>query len=100
MSRQTSSTARVHRGALSLVLLIALGACAGGQGQETTGPRAGRSGQSCADLRKELDRLDARGVPSRIDAANAGRKLSSAQQAEVDLYNRLLGDYMGSRCHI
>ena len=41
-----------------------------------------------------------RGVASKIEAANAGRKLSSQAQADVDRYNNLLGQYLGGRCHV
>lgn len=56
--------------------------------------------KSCAQVRSEIDRLDARGVPSRIEAANQGKKLSAGQRAEVDEYNRLLQQYLGGRCHL
>ncbi len=59
-----------------------------------------RDTASCRETRIELDRLDAKGVPAQMEAANAGKKLSSKQQANVDRYNRLLQVYLGSRCHL
>ena len=47
----------------------------------------------------EMDKLLARGVQPRVEAAQAGRKLPPQQQAEVDQYNRLLAQYLGARCH-
>jgi hypothetical protein len=46
-----------------------------------------------------MNRLVARGVPGKIEAANAGRRLSAKSRAEVDRYNALLGQYLGARCH-
>lgn len=59
-----------------------------------------RDNGSCKETRRELDRLDSKGVPSLIDAATAGKKLSSSQRADVDRYNSLLQSYLGSRCHL
>ncbi len=58
------------------------------------------SGQSCQSVRAELNRLDSRGVPARVEAAQSGRTLPPAQQAEVDRYNQLLNQYLGARCHV
>lgn len=78
---------------------LTLSGCASDGNQ--SGPNTVAAGQeSCQDARRELNRLDARGVPSRIEAANQGKRLSAAQQAEVDRYNRLLKDYLGGRCHL
>ena len=84
-----------------LAALVVAG-CAGGNQQAGGGPGAAPlpSGRSCQDVRRELDRLDARGVPSRIEAANSGGKLSPAQRAEVEQYNGLLQQYLGARCHM
>ena len=57
-------------------------------------------GQTCASVRAQLSKLDARGVPSSVQALAAGRKLSAAQKADAELYNRLLDDYLGARCHV
>ena len=57
-------------------------------------------GSNCQSVRAQLNKLDQRGVPAKIEAARAGKKLPPAQQAEVDQYNQLLGQYLGSRCHV
>lgn len=76
-------------------------ACAADGNQGGAGPAKAVAGNaSCQESRKELDRLDARGVPARIEAANQGKKLSASQKADVDHYNRLLAQYLGSRCHL
>ena len=76
-----------------------LAGCAGGQTGGDPGARPLPSGQSCQSLRAELNKLDARGVRSKVEAAQQGRKFTGSAQAEVDQYNRLLADYLGARCH-
>lgn len=77
-----------------------LAGCAGGPTGGDPGARALPPGTSCQSIRGELNKLDSRGVPSRVEAAQAGKKLSAQQQSEVDLYNKLLADYLGARCHV
>jgi len=86
--------------AFALAAAVAAGGCAGGQEENAKARVSGTSAASCGALRQQLDKLDSKGVPSRIDAARAGKKLSASQQEDVDLYNRLLGDYLGNRCHL
>ena len=57
-------------------------------------------GQSCQTIRSELNRLDAKGVQPLVEKASNGGKLGAGQQADVDSYNRLLNQYLGSRCHV
>ncbi|MCC0008522.1 MAG: hypothetical protein H6876_10440 [Hyphomicrobiaceae bacterium] len=94
---------RWRRGALFAVLAgaLAVSGCAGEGASGGSGPGAvARDNASCRDARRELDQLDARGVPNLIEASNNGKKLSAKQQGEVDRYNRLLEIYLGSRCHL
>ena len=90
------------RGA-SLCLALVLSGCAGNSdgGSSSVASRAGggSSAKSCGETRQQLDRLDSQGVPALIEASNSGKKLSSSQQDKVDLYNRLLKNYLGGRCH-
>lgn len=90
--------------AVNGVILAGVGAllagCAGGQTGGDPGARPLPPGTSCQSIRGELNKLDSKGVPSRVEAAQAGKKLSPQQQSEVDLYNKLLGDYLGGRCHV
>jgi hypothetical protein len=78
---------------------VALAGCASGGG---SGPssRALANGETCNSVKAQLNRLDAKGVPSSVQAQAAGRKLSPQQKADADLYNRLLDDYLGARCHV
>jgi hypothetical protein len=97
----TKAITRVLTGLVVSAAVLALAGCAGNTSTGgDPGARALPPGQSCQTIRGELNKLDARGVPSRIEAAQAGRKLPPAQQTEVDQYNKLLGDYLGARCHV
>lgn len=80
---------------------LLLAGCGGGGSQPggDPGARALPSGQSCQTVRGEMDKMLSRGVQPKVEAAQAGRKLAPAQQAEVDQYNRLLAQYLGARCH-
>jgi hypothetical protein len=56
-------------------------------------------GESCSSVRAKLNKLDARGVPSLVEAQSNGKKLSGQQKADADAYNSLLNQYLGARCH-
>jgi hypothetical protein len=58
------------------------------------------AGQSCASIKSELDRMVSRGVQGSVEAQSAGNKLSANQKTDADRYNQLLGQYLGSRCHV
>ncbi len=45
-------------------------------------------------------RLDKKGVQALVERQNAGKQLTKAQKAQADLYNQLLNDYLGARCHV
>jgi hypothetical protein len=64
------------------------------------GARPLAAGQSCGSIRQELNRLDAKGTQSKVEAASQGKKLAPAAQADVDRYNELLNQYLGARCHV
>lgn len=99
-------TARVHGGAFRLALLgaagsaVLVGGCASGGGSSGPGSKALASGETCGSIKSQLNKLDARGVPSSVQAQAAGKKISAQQKADADLYNRLLNDYLGARCHV
>lgn len=89
------------------VLLLAAGAaalaagCSNNKGYNgDPGARPLPPGQTCDSLRSSLNRLDSRGVRSKVESSTSGHKLSPAAQAEVDEYNKLLNDYLGARCHV
>lgn len=80
---------------------IALSGCASSNAAGgDPGAIAMPTGHSCQSVRGELNKLDSRGVPSRVEAASRGARLPPAQQADVDRYNQLLNLYLGARCHV
>lgn len=81
--------------------LLALAGCAGnGSTNGDPGARPLPPGASCQTVRDQLNKLDAKGTQSKVEAAQQGKKLPPAQQADVDQYNRLLAEYLGARCHV
>ncbi|MGL4395017.1 MAG: hypothetical protein ACRCS9_00615 [Hyphomicrobium sp.] len=80
-----------------LAIGLALSGCAGGS---DPGAKTLPMGASCQSIRSELNRLDSRGVPSLVEKAGNGGKVTPAQRAEVDKYNGLLSQYLGARCHV
>lgn len=80
--------------------VAALAGCASDGPDGDPGAMPLASGQSCGSIRQELNRLDARGTPSKVEAASQGKKLAAAAQADVDRYNSLLNQYLGARCHV
>lgn len=98
-------TAMARGGAFPFALLGAIGVavavsgCASGGGSGPSGKQLA-NGESCGSIKSQLNKLDARGVPSSVQAQAAGKKISAAQKADADLYNRLLNDYLGARCHV
>jgi hypothetical protein len=64
------------------------------------GPTALSAGQSCQSIRADLTSMDKSGVPDLVERQTAGKKLSASQKAQADLYNRLLNQYLGARCHV
>ena len=99
-------TAMVRGGAFRLALLGAvavaglMAGCASGN-QAGSGPprKALAAGETCGSIKQQLNRLDAKGVPSVIQRQAAGGSVSASQKADADLYNRLLNDYLGAQCH-
>ena len=78
---------------------VALSGCGGAAGGDP-GAKSLPMGQSCQSIRGELNRMDSKGVPSLVERAGNGGKLSPAQRAEADSYNSLLNQYLGARCHV
>ena len=80
---------------------VALSGCASSNAAGgDPGAMAMPAGQSCQSVRGELNRLDSKGTPSRVEAASRGGRLAPGQQAEVERYNYLLNLYLGARCHV
>ena len=85
---------------MALSLLAALGGCAAGAAGGDPGPRSMPAGYSCQSVRAELNKLDARGVPAKVEAVSAGRKVSAGDKELAARYNQLLNYYLGGRCHV
>ena len=43
--------------------------------------------------------MDNTGVPSKVEAVNAGRRVSDRDRQLGNRYNELLNQYLGARCH-
>lgn len=81
--------------------IATLGGCAAeGAAGGDPGARPLPPGMSCDTVRKELSALDARGVHAKVEAVNAGRKVSESDRAIAQRYNTLLSYYLGGRCHV
>lgn len=98
----SASGLRSAKTLLAIVAFAALGGC------EAAGPGPGGDpgasalppGETCGSIREQLTKLDRKGVQAYVEAQNAGKKLQPSQKADADNYNRLLGEYLGSRCHV
>ena len=91
---------RVFVGVVGVFALTAMLQGCGGAGAGDPGASHLPIGESCQTIRGELNKLDSRGVPSLVEKASSGGKLSAAQKADADNYNRLLSQYLGARCHV
>lgn len=88
-------------GVAASAYVLALAGCANNNsGNGDPGARPLPPGSTCQTIRDQLNKLDAKGTQSKVEAAQSGKKLPPAQQADVDQYNKLLGDYLGARCHV
>ena len=83
---------------LSLVPVLLIAAALSACSDPTSGPAASLADGQCSSLRKELNGLDARGVPSLIERKNSGGRLSADQEASVERYNSVLNSYLGGSC--
>jgi hypothetical protein len=81
-------------------LAASLSGCAGDDFGGDPGAKPLAAGQTCGTIRQDLDRLDAKGTQSKVEAASQGKKLPPAQMADVNRYNDLLNQYLGARCHV
>lgn len=82
------------------IAALAVAGCANNATGGDPGPTALSAGESCQSIRDDLLSLDKKGVQSLVERQNAGKKLSPSQKAQADLYNRLLNQYLGARCHV
>lgn len=99
--RQTAVGLDIVKTLLVVTCFAVLGGC---EGSAPTGGDPGASalppGETCGSIREKLNKLDRKGAQASVEAQNAGKKLSAGQKQDADDYNRLLGQYLGSRCHV
>ena len=94
------SSGRLAVFALTLMQALALGGCANSNANGDPGPTALSGGETCESIRANLTKMDRSGVPAFVERQNAGKSLSAAQKGQADLYNKLLNEYLGARCHV
>lgn len=86
---------------LAVSLCVALGGCEGATGTGSDpGAASLPAGETCGSIREKLNKLDRKGAQASVEAQNAGKKLSVSQKQDADDYNKYLGQYLGSRCHV
>ncbi len=78
----------------NLSLVIAFAGLLSGCANNKSGPyaKALPSGSTCKSIRQELRRMDGQGVPSKVEAVNAGKKVSKASRQQANRYNQLMND--------
>lgn len=92
---------RSGRSLLVVGTIALLGGCAAqGAAGGDPGARPMPAGYNCQSVRAELNKLDSRGVPAKVEAVSAGRRVSDRDQGDVTRYNQLLNYYLGGRCHV
>jgi outer membrane biogenesis lipoprotein LolB len=85
-------------GAVGLLIVASLAGCSSsGSGPTKIGFTGG---QDCRSARAELNKLDAMGVPGKIEAQQSGRKVSAEAQQQIARYNALLESYLGNQCQL
>jgi hypothetical protein len=99
--RMDAMRTRELAGLIAVVVLSSgLQGCGGAGAGGDPGAKSLPLGQSCQSIRGELNRLDSRGVQAYVEKASNGGKLTASQKDDADNYNRLLGQYLGARCHV
>ena len=94
------SSGRLAVCALALMQALALAGCANSNANGDPGPTALSGGETCESIRANLTKMDRQGVPALVERQNAGKSMSAAQMGQADLYNKLLNEYLGARCHV
>lgn len=91
-----------YKGIVAGIAALACAGCAANGDGTSAGPKPTvlSGGQTCQSIRNDLTRLDKKGVQALVERQTAGKTLSKAQKAQADLYNKLLNDYLGARCHV
>jgi len=99
---KATADARVSKLLIAAAMATLIAGCAS-EGKYNNGDPGARPlphGESCSSIRAELNRMDARGVPSKVEAVNAGRRVSDKDRELANRYNTLLNQYLGARCHV
>lgn len=94
---------RIFKGLAASAIVLACAGCAAANSNPPggdPGPTALAEGETCESIRANLNKLDSQGVPALVERQNSGKKLSDAQKSQADLYNKLLNQYLGARCHV
>lgn len=86
---------RLLKVSVAVAVIATVAGCAGGGSSGAGLPL----GESCNSIRAKISRLDAKGVQGLVEAQSQGKKLAAPQKADADLYNSLLNQYLGARCH-
>ena len=84
---------------LAVVAVIAIAVGAAGCASHGTGSKFSDTGSTnCAGLQKDIARMANGGIQGKIEAQQAGRKVSEQAKGQIDAYNSLLAQYLGSSC--
>ena len=96
------SSIRLAAWTLALMQALALAGCANGSANANgdPGPTALSPGETCESIRASLTKMDRQGVPALVERQSAGKSMTAAQKSQADLYNKLLNEYLGARCHV
>jgi hypothetical protein len=98
------NSARAVKAAVAGLMVLACAGCAAansnGNANGDPGPTELAAGETCESIRADLNKLDSQGVPALIERQSSGKKLSAGQKQQADLYNKLLNQYLGARCHV
>jgi hypothetical protein len=94
------STARSFGRLAVCALALGLAGCANSNANGDPGPTTLSSGETCESIRANLTKMDRGGVPALVERQSAGKSMSAAQKGQADLYNKLLNEYLGARCHV
>lgn len=91
---------RVIYAGAAIGLIALLGGCAAEGKAGDPGAQPLPPGMTCQTVRQELNALDSRGVPAKVEAVSQGRKVSDKDKSDAARYNQLLNYYLGGRCHV
>ena len=103
ISARDHSARAIKAAVAGFVVLVCAGCAAANSNNNANGdpgPTELAAGETCESIRANLNKLDSQGVPAIIERETSGKKLSPSQKQQADLYNKLLNQYLGARCHV